>query len=151
MIANIGAIRLGFVLILFGALFSNIRVNAQDMPVKIVANSAISNTELTAKQIRRVFSMRQSSWPDGQPIRVFVLANDSAIHLSFCKRILRMFPYQIERTWNKFAYSGLADKPIVVGSEHEMLEKLKVTPGAIGYVGNTQLVSGVNQIKVLTE
>lgn len=44
-----------------------------------------------------------------------------------------MFPYQVERIWNNFVFSGIAELPETVTDENDMLEKIKNTPGAIGY------------------
>lgn len=45
-----------------------------------------------------------------------------------------MFPYQLDRIWNKLTYSGLGVAPITVNSPQELLDAVKKTPGAIGYV-----------------
>lgn len=121
--------------------------HADSNSVTVLAHNNVNITELTSAQLRKIFSMRQTVWPDGQPITVFVLPSQHPAHHSLCKDILKMFPYQIERIWNKLAYSGLGEKPIEVISEQQMLEKLATTPGAIGYVidstnlNNTQFIS----------
>jgi hypothetical protein len=82
---------------------------------------------------------------------VFVLPSDSEVHLAFCKQALSMFPYQIERMWNKFAYSGLGVKPIVVKNENEMLKMVAQTEGSIGYVGALKIPNGVITMTVVKE
>lgn len=123
----------------------------QTETVTIVANSSVSNTQISAKQLRRIFSMRQSNWANGKPIQVFVLPSESDVHLAFCKQALSMFPYQIERMWNKFAYSGLGVKPTVVKNEGEMLKMVAQTEGAIGYVGKRSIPNGVIKMIVVKE
>ena len=127
------------------------RAYGQAEPIHIITNPSILSVQFSDQQLRRIFSMRQSSWPDGQRIQVFVLPSHSPIHLSFCKQALRMFPYQIERMWNKFAYSGLGVKPLVVADQQEMLEKVAQTSGSIGYVGQVSIPHGIKLIKVLKE
>jgi ABC-type phosphate transport system substrate-binding protein len=123
----------------------------QTDPVTVVANSSVANSQISAKQLRRIFSMRQSNWANGKPIQVFVLPSDSEVHLAFCKQALSMFPYQIERMWNKFAYSGLGVKPIVVKNENEMLKMVAQTEGSIGYVGALKIPNGVITMTVVKE
>ena len=126
-------------------------VHSQTPEIKIVANQSVLATELSASQLRSIFSMKQSSWPDGQPIKVFVLASEHPSHQQFCKRILRMFPYQMERTWNKLTYSGLGDLPVQVQSEEEMLKKINQHQGAIGYVIASNEDAGMHVIRLKTE
>ena len=45
-----------------------------------------------------------------------------------------MFPYQLDRIWNKLTYSGLGVAPIIVNTPKELLDAIIKTPGAIGYV-----------------
>lgn len=124
---------------------------AQAPSVVVVANPSVEKLQISKKQLRRIFSMRQSSWSNGQPIQVFVLQSESAVHLAFCKQNLSMFPYQLERMWNKFAYSGLGVKPVVVNSESKMLEMVAQTEGSIGYVGSQTMPDGVSTMIVAKE
>lgn len=78
--------------------------------------------------------MRQTTWPGEGFIHVFVMDGQNEFHQAFCKYYLNMFPYQVERLWNKLVYSGLGEKPSVVNSVEEMLLKVSQTPGAIGYL-----------------
>lgn len=124
---------------------------AQETKVKILANPSVQTSELTLGQLRRIFSMRQTNWPDGQPIRVFVLENQHQTHQQLCKQILQMFPYQMEKLWNKLVYSGLGDYPNIVKSETEMLASLARYPGAVGYVSANVNAPGLENIKVSKE
>lgn len=45
-----------------------------------------------------------------------------------------MYPYQLDRIWNKLTYSGLGVAPIIVTSPAALIDAVKSTPGAIGYV-----------------
>lgn len=79
--------------------------------------------------------MRQTQWSDGQRITVFVLPRHHALHLQFSKERLEMYPYQLDRIWNKLTYSGLGVAPITVISPTALIDAVRKTPGAIGYVG----------------
>ena len=133
------------------AMMCTYSVYGQESGVVIVANNSVQSQSLNPSQLRSIFSMRQSTWPDGQPIRVYVFARDSIAHEQFCKQILRMFPYQVERIWNKLTYSGLGELPTRVSSESEMLNKVESEPGAIGYMLTSGESQRMHQIKVITE
>lgn len=106
-------------------------VRADD--VFVYTHPSVSEAKLSTGQIRAIFSMKQNSWPNGQPIRVYVLDKDNSLHKSFCTSVLGLFPYQLERIWNRLVFSGVAEFPNVVSTEAEMVYKLTTEPGAIGY------------------
>ncbi|MBL4630279.1 MAG: hypothetical protein JKY14_03665 [Paraglaciecola sp.] len=95
--------------------------------------------------------MRQTAWSHGQAITVYVLENQHQTHQIFSTKVLGMFPYQLNRIWNKLVYSGLGEEPIKVHSEQEMLERVSQKPGAIGYVMQQTNIVNVNIINVLKE
>ena len=122
---------------------------AQEQRVIVVANPSVKTADLTSNQLRKIFSMRQTTWPDGQSIRVYVLPTKSQAHQKLCKDVLKMFPYQIERLWNKLAYSGLGETPIEVETVEEMRLKIESSPGAIGYVLSSDSDDSFSDIKVI--
>jgi hypothetical protein len=86
--------------------------------------------------------MHMSQWPDGKPIKVFVLPSDDAVHISFAKGVLHIFPHQLKRSWDVLVYSGSGQAPTEVDSPEEMLKKVSSTPGAIGYLPEDYLIAG---------
>jgi len=115
---------------------------------EVVSHASVTTKSLTTSQLRRIFSMRQVRWADNQPIVVYVLASQSDLHKEFCKLKLQIFPYQLDRIWNKLTFSGLGTAPFVVETEEELINKVKSTPGAIGYVKKYSKESGIDVINV---
>jgi ABC-type phosphate transport system substrate-binding protein len=126
-------------------------VNSQESKVRVIAHPSVLIDELSTSQIRRIFSMRQSVWPNQQAVVVFVLNEQNISHQIFSKKVLAMFPYQLERIWNKLVFSGLGERPIEVKDEQEMLAKIKNQPGAIGYVVFSPVDNGVKSIEIKKE
>jgi hypothetical protein len=85
------------------------------------------------RQLRALFTMRVTVWPDGKPARVFVLPDRSALHDRFCRERLGTYPYVLRSVWDRKIYTGVGLAPIEVRSEAEMQQKVLSTPGAIGY------------------
>lgn len=88
---------------------------------------------VSSRFLLSAFSMRTRFWPDGEPIRVFVLPDNHPYHVRFTKQQLGVFPYQMRGNWDRIAFSGAGTYPEVVKTMEEMLEKISTTPGAIGY------------------
>ncbi len=112
----------------------------------LIANPKISTSELSRNNVRAIFAMRTPQWSDGTPIQVFVLEDTNPLHISFCKHILGMFPYQLRRIWDRQVFSGTGVAPVTVKSITEMREKVSSTPGAIGYIESEQKNDSVIKI-----
>lgn len=126
-------------------------VGSQVPVVQVIVNSSVEPQKMSVTQIRRIFSMRQTTWSNDQPIIVYVLINQHDTHQAFSTNVLGMFPYQLERIWNKLIYSGLGEEPIKVQSEQEMLERISQEPGSIGYVMQAVRLEKVKRIEVFKE
>ena len=59
-----------------------------------------------------------------------------------------MYPYQLDRIWNKLTYSGLGVAPVMVVSPAALIDAVRKTPGAIGYVGKLKDEEGVYVIEI---
>lgn len=99
-----------------------------------VVNPHVSASSVPLETARAIFSMRQLTWPDGKPVKVFVLADTHPLHKAFCKKELHMFPHQLRRIWDRLIYSGTGQAPTEVSSVTEMRYKIAHTPGSIGYL-----------------
>jgi hypothetical protein len=107
--------------------------NAADTRVVPYAGSRSSATSLMRTELRDIFFARQTKWPNGDPIRVFVLPDRHPLHVRFSKEVLGVYPYQLRSTWDRILYSGTGVPPTVVNSVQELRKRVDETPGAIGY------------------
>lgn len=90
--------------------------------------------KLTREQLRDIFFVRQTKWPDGTSVRVFVLPDQHTLHIRFAKEALGVYPYQLRSTWDRMIYSGTGVPPTVVESVEDLRRRIEETPGAIGYI-----------------
>ncbi len=108
-----------------------------------VVNQTVTQDVVSKHGLSAIFKMRLHRWQDGTPITVFVLNDENPLHARFCKEILNVFPHQMRRIWNRLVFSGTGQAPIELESSEEMIDKLKSTPGAIGYLPANQVQRGV--------
>ena len=102
--------------------------------IDIYANSSVPDQQYSLAEVRAIFAMRKTIWPDGTKIKVFVLPDDASEHRLFTKSRLHMFPHQFRRIWDRLTFSGAGQAPVEVESFEEMFERLSHTPGSIGYL-----------------
>ncbi len=115
---------------------------------EVVVNVGVSTRSLPSNSLRAIFGMRQQIWPDGTPIKVFVLADDVPLHDSFCKEKLSAFPYQLRQAWDRLVFSGTGQAPIKVSSSEEMFNRIASTPGAIGYLEKSKISERINVLQI---
>jgi len=116
--------------------------------LEVVTYPANEADTLSISTLRSIFSMRMTQWPNGSPIRVFVMGDKEPLHSEFSKQILGVFPHQLRRAWNRQIYSGTGQAPAKVSSEAEMLRMVETTPGAIGYLSGKQKNENVRVIEI---
>jgi hypothetical protein len=102
--------------------------------VQVIVSPTLAETTLDRSFLRAVFTMRMRQWPDGSPIRVFVLPDDNPLSDRFYREQLGMYSYVLRNAWDRMVFTGTGFAPTVVRSEQEMLELVRSTPGAIGFV-----------------
>lgn len=102
--------------------------------VEVIVSPALAGVTLDRNLLRAVFSMRVRQWPDGSPVRVFVLPDDNPLSDRFYREQLGMYSYVLRNAWDRMVFTGTGLAPTVVRSEQEMSERVRSTPGAIGFV-----------------
>jgi len=122
---------------------------AQGAEVYAVAvNPSISEQTISRNALRAILGMRLQVWPDGNPIKVFVLPDDDPIHTGFSKEVINVFPYQLRAAWDRLVFSGTGQAPIEVRTEEEMRIKIAATPGAIGYLREAMVNDQVHVLQI---
>ncbi len=114
----------------------------------VIINASVPQTELSKSTLQAIFGMRLRKWPNGAPIKVFILSDENPLHIQFCKLILNAFPHQLKRAWNRLVYSGTGQAPIEVASTEQMLARIATTSGAIGYIDRSLLNDQVRSIQI---
>lgn len=102
--------------------------------VEIIISRDHANRAPDRAMVRAIFAVRLREWPDGVPVRVFVLPDSDPLHVEFCREQLGTFPYVLRASWDRLVYTGTGIAPEVVANEKEMRQRVTATRGAIGYV-----------------
>lgn len=101
---------------------------------EIIVNPSVSVNSISASSLRNIYTLRQTNWPGGQTIVVFVLPDNHPAHETFTKEKLGLYPYRLRQIWDRLSYSGMASAPIEVKDENELRARVRATPGSIGYI-----------------
>jgi len=136
------------ILILSLALTTLVCQGGDQLPVVVVVNPSVTDEQPSRNELRAIFAMRRATWENGDPLQVFVLPDDHPLHRFFCKHILRIYPHQLRRIWDRNIFSGTGQAPIEVEDMHEMKERISATAGAIGYISEDMLDESLRQVEV---
>ena len=115
---------------------------AHSTAAQVIVNDSVDDYPLPPQELRLIFSMQKTYWPDGNKIHVFILSPSSDLHKEFCFQQLDMMPYMLQRRWDRLVFSGTGERPQILTSEAEMKQFISQTPGAIGYVSNSVALTG---------
>jgi hypothetical protein len=116
--------------------------------VELIAHGKLPDAELSYSMARAIFGMRQTEWPSGVTVRVFVLPDNHAMHRALCKERLNMYPYQLRQVWERQTFTGIGQAPIEVANEEEMLARVLETPGSIGYLEKAPAHAKIKAIQI---
>lgn len=115
---------------------------------QVVVHPAVQSRAIERGMLRAIFSMRMRLWPDGTPIKVFVLEDRDESHRRFVKTKLGVFPYQLRQVWDRLVFSGTGQAPQEVGSSKQMRAHIAITPGAIGYLPEALIDDSVRVLRI---
>ena len=132
--------------------YADVTVTAlNDGDIVILTHADVKAGELSLSNLRAIFSIRQRSWDNKIPIKVYVLPDKNDIHQKFCKTVLKVYPYVLREQWDRLIFSGTGIPPTTVNSEDELREMVEATPGAIGYATiNSPVLASNTEIQLLT-
>jgi hypothetical protein len=118
-------------------------VAAQDF--KVIAHPGQGAGGLTTVMVSRLFLKKETRWPDGRLAKPVVLA-DERVRPAFYRRVLRKTPGAVYAYWNQMIFSGQDVPPPEKRTASEIVEYVRSTPGAIGFVPAGTEVSDVRVV-----
>lgn len=120
--------------------------NPMRVMADIIVHPSVNVRSISAASLRNIYTLRQTSWPGGQTIVVFVLPDNNPAHEAFTKEKLGLYPYRLRQIWDRLSYSGMASAPIEVKDENELRARVRATPGAIGYSSKDTRHDGIKTL-----
>ena len=114
----------------------------------LISHPSVTVDAMTLNTTRLMFSMQLRQWPDGVPVQVFVLPDNSQVHRAFAKDRLSLYPRQLRRVWDRQLYSGTGQVPETVDSEQQMRDRIASTPGSVGYISSEMIDDTVKVLEI---
>lgn len=137
------------------------RASAQDSPnkpaeskpakFKIVVHESNPTTELSRREVSRIFYKRISRWEDWGDGTIIPIdrERDSEVRKVFSKTVHKKSAWAMETYWQHMIFSGTESPPKTRVSDEEVLQFIRENDRAVGYVsGDLTLEDGVKELKI---
>lgn len=116
--------------------------------VEIVVHADSSVTSITKGELSKIFLKRLRTWEDGTPAIPVDQAPDSPARREFSMFVHERSVVNVEVYWKRLIFSGRAVPPKEVATDEAVLEFVRNTPGAVGYVSKSARLEGVLRLRV---
>ena len=110
---------------------------------RVVVNPKNPAVAVERAELARLFMKRVSAWSDGTPVTVVDQERTAPVRVAFSKEVHKKDADAVAAQWATLVYSGRDVPPSVKRSDDEVLEFVRQTPGAVGYVSMNPPLSGV--------
>lgn len=112
---------------------------------KVIANSGVKTTEISANDLKDVFLATKTSLPDGSRVEP-VWEKGGATHEAFLKEYVGKTDAAVATYFRSLVFTGKGSMPKSVASDAEVVAYVEKTKGAIGYVSAD---TNIGEAKVL--
>ena len=123
---------------------------AASAQVAVVAHPSVPVDKIEKGKLLDFYTRDIKKWPDGQAVVVFDLKPKGAVRKRFFK-FLGKSSSRMKSIWLKKMLSGEGEPPEAVESEAVMVEKVAVTEGGVGFVGEGEVKGKVKVLLVIGE
>jgi hypothetical protein len=131
--------------LVFAALTLVTAASAAD--VKLIANTSVAASSISADELKGVFLITKTSLHDGSHVQP-VLLKSGPVHEAFLKDYIGKTESALETYYRSLVFTGKGSMPKAVASDAEMVTYVAKTAGAIGYVSAGAGTAGVKTIEV---
>ena len=113
--------------------FQGVFASSLSAEIKFICNPSSPVDRLTRKEIKNIYLGNQITWSDGSEIKVGIQRTYSILE-EFARDYLQKTPDQFESYWLMKVFTGEGKYPVFFKSEAKMIEYIRETKTAIGYV-----------------
>jgi len=132
-------------LVLCGVLLLAGEASAQD--VKVIANSSVQATSISASDLKSVYLEEKSSLARSGHVEP-VLAKGGPAHEAFLKQVLRRTDSDLQMYYRSLVFTGRGSIPRTLDSDEAVVAYVAKTRGAIGYVSRSTNAEGVRTLEL---
>jgi len=123
---------LTFCLSLF--LWTGLALATDPQTVHIVVAASNPLSSVSRSELISILSLQKRYWDNGERIVILLPPITNPDFSQFVIEHTGLYPYQLQRRWDRSRFAGRGRAPIKVSSPEEALRLLKTTPGALAFL-----------------
>ena len=100
--------------------------------VAIIASTDVD--KLSLEQLKNIYSLKQKLLPNDAQVKLIQLPLNSKTTQEFTRQLFELYPYQVQRLWDRLVFSGRARAPLIMDSESKVFAHLSTSSSTIAYV-----------------
>jgi hypothetical protein len=122
-------------------------VNACAADIKVIANSSVGASSVSADELKGVFLTIKTSLSDGSHVEPVVLKGGAA-HTAFLKEYVGKTDDALNAYYRSLVFTGKGSMPKTFASDAEAVAYVEKTKGAIGYVSAATAAGAAKTLEV---
>jgi ABC-type phosphate transport system substrate-binding protein len=111
----------------------------------VIANSSVNTDNLSADELKDIYTAKTKYWPDGQAIIIVVLPDRTDVAL---QQASGMDGSQFKTFWQRLVFSGRGSEPKKADDAAALIALVASTRGAIALVPEDTKLKGVKKIEI---
>lgn len=117
----------------------------------VIVNTGVKVDKLSRDEVVNIFMGRYRKLSDGSSAQPLDIRDESLERQNFYKKLLDKSLAEINAYWARLIFSGRTTPPVVMDTQHDIIDKVSHDLGAIGYVERGNLSSKVKIVYSLPE
>jgi hypothetical protein len=115
--------------------------------VRLIAHPGVPISQISASDLKGVFLVTKTSLPDGSRVEPVLLRLGRTLD-DFAKAYVGKTANGLENYYRSLVFSGKGTMPRILRSDAEVLDYVRRTRGAIGYVSAEANIEGVKLLEI---
>jgi len=116
--------------------------------VAVIVNQSVKENNVSNTELLDFYTRDVRVWQNGDPVTVFDLKPKSDVKETFYN-FLGKSTSRMKSIWMKKMLSGEGDPPEALETEKDVVKKVAATPGAIGFVSESEVTEDVKVLVVI--
>ncbi len=147
-LAMLGKLQVVLIALMLVGIFLSVPGIAAADDVLIIGNRSVPESELSPKEIKKIYLGRKNLWSNGLKV-VFVTSTNRDVSKRFLKSYVKKNPDMYRKYWKKKMFTGSGKPPLVFEKEKELVKYVAKTKGAVGYISAGVYSDSVKILSVL--
>lgn len=115
---------------------------------QVIVHPESAVDSLSRAELSDLFLKKTGRWPDGSRVFPVDQVETAAVRESFTRDVHGRSVAAIKAYWQQRIFSGRGVPPPEKASDRDVVELVRATPGAVGYVSPDAVLQGVRTVRV---